>query len=282
MDTGKLPISQDLVGKLEQVEVEAWRDFYNSAPRDALQACGVKLIKASSGFFFIASGVDTLALNRVVGLGLSEPLTEETLDKAIAFYKKARAPRFFVQLHPELVTPEVKQMLQAKGFQHHNNWVKMYRDTAPLPPLETSMRVEEIKSNDAPVFATILIRGFEWSDFLQSWAQSVVGRRGWRHYLAYDGSAPVATGAFFIWGQHAWINFASTLPQARGRGAQAVLVARRILDARQAGCNWLVVETAEDTAQRPAPSFRNMIRYGFQTAYVRPNYIYYCDGVDSK
>jgi GNAT superfamily N-acetyltransferase len=282
MDTGKLQISQALVGKLEQVEIEAWKDFYNSAPRDALASCGVKLIRVSSGFFFIASGVDTLALNRVIGLGVIEPLTEKILDKAIAFYKEAHAPRFFIQLHPDVVTPEIKQMLDTKGFQHHNNWVKMYRDTTPLPPLETNMRVEEITSKDAPVFATIFIRGFEWSDFLQSWAQSVVGRRGWRHYLAYDGAAPVATGAFFTWGQHAWVDFASTLPQARGRGAQAVLVARRIADAKQAGCNWLVVETAEDTAKRPAPSFRNMIRYGFQVAYVRPNYVYYCDKGDGK
>jgi GNAT superfamily N-acetyltransferase len=277
MDTGKIQIAPDLVGKLEQVEMQAWRDFYNSAPRDALESCGVKLIKEASGFFFIASGVDTLALNRVVGLGIEEQLTEASLDKAIAFYRKAGVPRFFVQLHPEIVTPDVKRVLKKKGFTHHNNWVKLYRDTTPLPPVDTNMTIEEINSKDAPLFATILIRGFEWSDFLQSWAQAVVGRNSWRHYLAYDGAAPVATGAFYTWGQHAWIDFASTLPKARGQGAQAALVARRIVDAKQAGCNWLVVETAEDTPQKPAPSFRNMVRYGFQTAYVRPNYIYYCD-----
>ena len=35
-----------------------------------------------------------------------------------------------------------------------------------------------------------------------------------------------------------------------------------------------VVETAEDTPQRNAPSYRNMLSFGFREVYVRPNYIY--------
>jgi hypothetical protein len=34
------------------------------------------------------------------------------------------------------------------------------------------------------------------------------------------------------------------------------------------------VETAEDTVQRDAPSFRNMQRLGFEVAYARPNYLW--------
>ena len=51
------------------------------------------------------------------------------------------------------------------------------------------------------------------------------------------------------------------------------LMARRIRDARELGCKMPVVETAEDTPQKGAPSFRNMLRLGFQVAYVRPNFI---------
>jgi hypothetical protein len=52
------------------------------------------------------------------------------------------------------------------------------------------------------------------------------------------------------------------------------LLARRITDAADLGCRRLVVETAEDTPKKDAPSFRNMLRFGFQVAYVRPNYIF--------
>jgi hypothetical protein len=33
-----------------------------------------------------------------------------------------------------------------------------------------------------------------------------------------------------------------------------------------------VVETAEETPVRPVPSLRNLLRLGFEVAYLRPNY----------
>jgi len=92
--------------------------------------------------------------------------------------------------------------------------------------------------------------------------------------MAFDGETPVATGAVYIRGQFGWIDFASTLPQYRGRGAQAALVERRIRDAAEWECRWLIVETAEEKPDHPAPSYRNMVRYGFKVAYARPNYLF--------
>ena len=92
--------------------------------------------------------------------------------------------------------------------------------------------------------------------------------------MAYDGTTPVATAAMFIEGPHCWIDFAATLSTARGRGAQSALVARRIADCARSGCTLMIVETAEPAETHPAPSFRNMCRFGFEVAYVRPNYIW--------
>jgi hypothetical protein len=52
------------------------------------------------------------------------------------------------------------------------------------------------------------------------------------------------------------------------------LLARRIADAKTLGVKRLVVETAEDTTDRRAPSFHNLRRLGFELAYVRPNYLW--------
>jgi GNAT superfamily N-acetyltransferase len=84
----------------------------------------------------------------------------------------------------------------------------------------------------------------------------------------------VATGAAYFTGPAAWIDFASTLPEARGRGAQSALIARRIEDCARARCDTIVVETAEPTAENAAPSYRNVTRLGFQPVYARPNYLY--------
>jgi GNAT superfamily N-acetyltransferase len=92
--------------------------------------------------------------------------------------------------------------------------------------------------------------------------------------MAFEGDRPVATAGFFLDGEYAWIDFASTHADYRGRGAQGALVEQRIRDAKDMGCKWLVVETAQQTPEKEAPSYRNMIRYGFKLAYTRPNYIF--------
>jgi len=61
---------------------------------------------------------------------------------------------------------------------------------------------------------------------------------------------------------------------AMNHSSNLSLVERRIRDAAAMGCRRLIVETAEDTPQHSAPSYRNMLRFGFVEAYKRANFIY--------
>jgi ribosomal protein S18 acetylase RimI-like enzyme len=257
--------------------VEAWADFYQAASHEIASAAGIQVVRTSTTAITVVSQVDTLAFNRLIGLGFSEPITEEAIDRAISIYREANVHRFFVPVCPDVLTSETERLLQRKGLKHYNNWVKFCRDFTRMPPVKTTLTVREISKAEAAEFAKILVAGFEWSDSLCPWIERSVGRPGWRHYMAYDGDRPVATAALFVFGDMGWIDFAATLPEARGRGAQAVLLKHRMADAGQAGCKWMVVETAEETPKSSAPSFRNVRRYGFQIAYVRPNYIWQRD-----
>ena len=57
---------------------------------------------------------------------------------------------------------------------------------------------------------------------------------------------------------------ASTIPSARGRGAQALLLATRLRDARARGCNLAMI-----VASVGSQSQRNAERNGFRVAYTR-------------
>jgi hypothetical protein len=50
-------------------------------------------------------------------------------------------------------------------------------------------------------------------------------------------------------------------------------VPRRIRGAAVLGCTWVASETAEETPERPNPSYRNMRRAGFEVVYMRENYV---------
>jgi GNAT superfamily N-acetyltransferase len=144
----------------------------------------------------------------------------------------------------------------------------------PVGDPQTDLEVRQIDEDAAATFAKIVKGGFEWPDPVEPLVACLVGRPNWLHYIAYDGDAPAATAALFVHGEFGWLDFAATLPDYRGRGGQNALIARRIQDATARGVQRLIVETAEGKPDKPSPSYRNIVRFGFETAYVRPNFLW--------
>lgn len=259
---------------LEAQETAYWREYYQDVPEGLARRMGLGLATVGTAVAVAASGIDILAFNRVIGLGIERPASEREVNEIVAFYRNAGTGRFFIQLSPHAMPRRLAEVLLAKGFRHHNNWVKFYREIEPLPVADTSLRIEAIGPERAGILAKILVGGFEWPEALAPLLALPVGRPGWRHYLAYQGEKPVAAAALFVRGEYATLAFAATLAESRGLGAQSALIARRFRDAAAAGCRWMFTETAEETAQRPVASYRNMLRRGFRLAYRRPNYLW--------
>jgi GNAT superfamily N-acetyltransferase len=111
---------------------------------------------------------------------------------------------------------------------------------------------------------------------LPAWAAAffadLPGREGWRCYVARVDGEPQACAAMHLHQGIAEFGIAATLEPARGRGCQLALLRRRILDAIEAGCHTLFVETGERVPERPSSSYRNILRAGFEEAYLRPNW----------
>lgn len=263
-----------LIATLERCELAAWGDFFGSASAATARTCGLQTGQVGGGLATSAARSDALALNRVSGLGLDRPADATDLDRIIRFFAAVEVSRFFVQLSPAARQSDLRDQLEAKGLRHYNNWMKLYRDTSPPPAARTDLEIRPIDEEHAQQFGELVASNFNWPEPFKNWVAGLVGRGGWRHYIAFDGPKPVATGALYVDRSRAWLDFATTDPEYRGRGAQSALLTRRISDAAELGCDLLVVETAEDRPEKPAPSFRNQLRFGFEVAYARPNYIY--------
>ena len=265
--------SLDLIKRLEQNELAAMVDFIDSAPEMLRESSGIGYSMRGSALVSMMAKFDVLIFNRVIGLGLDNGLSEKEIDEIIAGYRKAGVRRFFIQLSPIAIQQGIQDLLSDRGFNHYNNWVRLYRPADPINSVRCGLKVELIGKESASQFAEIVTTAFGWPDESKEWVAAMVERPGWRHYMAFDGAVPAAAGACFITGDTAWIGFAATREEYRNRGAQSAILARRIYDARHAGCNLINVETAEQTPEREAPSYRNMRRYGFEIAYIRPNYL---------
>ncbi|UCD63207.1 MAG: GNAT family N-acetyltransferase [Candidatus Zixiibacteriota bacterium] len=264
----------DTVRQLEQIEQHAWTDFHRAAPTNIASEYAISARMTDSACCAIAAKIDVLALNRVMGLLKGRRTIDDEIDSWIEAYKSAGAGRFFVQPSPTALEDQIEHRLERKGFRHYNNWVKLYRKLDPLPPIRSDLGTRQIGPDEGGTFGQIVAECFEWPEIAVNWLAATVGRPNWHHFMAYAADRPVATAAMYTAGDYAWADFAATLAAYRGRGAQSVLMARRLEAAANAGCRWLIVETAENREGKPAPSFRNMVRYGFTQAYVRPNYLW--------
>jgi hypothetical protein len=193
------------------------------------------------------------------------------LDRIDAFYA-TRGGRYQVSAAPG-ATGDLGARLLARGFRPARAWMTFHRPAGPIAGPDTRLRVVAAGPRDAAAFGRIVAAAFDLPPDLGGWVARTVGLPGWTCLLALDGDVPVGAAAVVVADGAAWFGFGATLPEHRGKGAQGALFAARSRVALAAGARHLVTETgAPEGDERPGPSYRNMLRWGFREAELRPNY----------
>ena len=169
--------------------------------------------------------------NRVLGLGLAEPATDESLAAVADFYADA-GTEYCITLAPEARPADLPARLERRGLVRGYGWTKFVRDASPAAPAASELRVERTRDGDA--FAEVVVRAFGAPVLLRPLLRALPSLDGWACYLAFAEGEPRAAGAVHVDGDAAWLGIAGTFPEARGRGAQSALLAARIEAARAA------------------------------------------------
>lgn len=260
----------DLARVMEFGESEAYVDMFAAAPPEL----GLHVERVGEAVALMASHLPIVLFNRVIGLGLDQPATESTVADIVHLYSDARIPSYGVQLGSVVNPSQLPDWLSAHHFAHSGNWAKIYRKPEVAITAGTDLRIEHVVREQAPDYARVTVNSFGMPPLLIPWLTNLVGRDGWQHFAAFDGKTAVAAGALFIKNRIGWIGMTGTLSSHRKRGAQAAIIARSILASAEAGCDWVIAETDEDTPSHPNPSYHNMLRTGFSLAYQRANYIF--------
>jgi GNAT superfamily N-acetyltransferase len=207
--------------------------------------------------------IDLLQFNRVI---VSAPVERAALAEMIARFRAAGLKKFGVQIAPSLV--EARGWLPELGLVVGSRWAKLSRAAGAPPAVEPSLGIAEVEPRHAQLFGKLICDAYGVPAPLAPWNAALVGRPGWRAYLAWDAGTAVGAALTYINDGCAWLGVDATLPPHRGRGAESALIARRIADVVAAGAHTLVAETVEDSG-----SFRNYLKHGFQLAYLRENWV---------
>ncbi len=210
-------------------------------------------------------------LNRVVGLGVDTPATEEDVDAALAAI--GEGVTFYVAVSPHAAPAELPAWLEARGLERGWGWMSFSRPLGDPPAVETALRLARAESPaEAAAFARIQRIAYGLPEEVEPVIALAPGR-GWECWLALDGDEPAGAGALFMRDGICYLGFGATLPEHRGKGAQGALLAHRIRRAEALGCDLVVTETGERRDDRPSNSYRNILRAGFVEGAVTANWL---------
>lgn len=259
---------------LDRVERRFWREIWDSVPDAVAAEHGIELQTFGQVQAQVVRDLpEAKMLNLVLGAAEDTERGGEGLGAAVSWAAE-QGVASYVPVTPGLPgAPAAEAWLQENGFERGYSWMKFVRDPHPPRfPAPDGVEVVELTAPDQEPFGMIAATGFGMYPWAADFFAHLPGREGWRCYVAkVDGEAQ-ACGAMLIDEGIAELGIGATLEAARGHGCQTALLHRRIVDAGAAGCHTLFVETGERVPDRPAASYRNILRAGFEEGYLRPNW----------
>ncbi len=259
------------VGELTEASVMA--DYVTSAPQELVDWFGVHTEQVGKATLLMAPGLADYYYNRVIGLGVGEETSEAQVDEIIERYYRSGVDQFYIHLAPGAKPDWLWEIFESRNLIANGSWVKLIRDTSTPPFIQTELHVDVIGPEYADAFAEIGVEVFGLPEILFPMLANTVGRPGWKHFMAFDGDYPAAAAAMYFHGDTAYLGFMGTRESHQRMGAQSALVTRRIFEAQQAGCKWVVSDTFEHNEDQPNRSLLNLQRLGFEIAYWRVNFV---------
>jgi GNAT superfamily N-acetyltransferase len=234
---------------------------------------------ACGGGFACFSGKGGFA-NRVVGLGIPPTPTEPELDALLRFYEERGVEETVVELSP-YADPNVIKLLGERGFvlKHTINTLMLNLTSwtpSPAPAaIPDDLELDQVhdKSNE-PLLREIVEaneRGFDTKDSKLLPELTIA--------LALKALSSPSTDGFFVRARAtkeivavglmgtrnglATLFGATTTPEFRGRGLQRALMIKRLILARERGCDHAVILTSPGKTTE-----HNAIALGFTMAHT--------------
>lgn len=226
-----------------------------------------------AGAYAIFDGAES-PLTQSFGLGLFEPLTAELLSEVEAFFED-RGAAVMHEVSP-LAGIAAIGLLAERGYRPIELSTVLVQGIAapstPTPPSAaaglTVRQIDPGDPHDVAAWIETTITG--WSEdpvvatFIRATAESTSANDAMLHFVVEREGEPIATGSLGLHTGVALLAGASTIPAARGLGAQNLILSARLAEARRQGCELAMMVTAPG-----ATSQRNAERRGFRVAYTR-------------
>ncbi len=221
------------------------------------------------------------AITQTFGLGLFDAVTAADLERIETFFGERGAPTHH-EVSP-VARPETFALLAERGYEPFEYTSVMYRPVRRTPDASTeaatygesgvsrtsaSLTTRTVSQAEADIWARTAAEGWSEttgaSDLMVNIGRVFAVTAGTHLYLAELEGKPIAAATMHLHDGVALMAGASTIPSARGRGAQLALLERRLQDAFANGCDIAMMGALPGSISQ-----RNAERHGFRIAYTR-------------
>ncbi len=254
--------------KLERTEARANADFVETRARLDPES-GAAWIEVG-GAYAMFDGVES-PLTQTFGLGVFEDASAEQLDVLESFFKERNAP-IFHEVSP-MADQAILALLVGRGYRPIELTSVMYRDLTIHRPesvrLNPAINTRIVVDHEVDLWARTSAAAWTaenpaLGEFMLKFGTVSAQCSGAFPYIAeLDGEA-IATGMLFIYDEVCILAGASTIPDARNRGAQNALLSDRLRCATEQGCKMAIMGAAPGSQSQ-----KNAQKNGFQIAYTR-------------
>ena len=263
---------------IEAAEARAWRDLYASAPAEWAAEADVGSTEIGGALVLHWGATGRRYFSRGIGLGVTEPATEEAIDAILEFWSRRGIDMFLLQSMPHCAPTEYEGWLRQRGLEPFDAQDRIVRGGQPVdgasPPAGgRELNVERVGPETAA----------EWSAFLQRtyrldaapWLPRLIGRAGWHQYVAREAGEIVAARGMYIGPDGAaWLGMDGPVPgiMTQDYEPDAALCGFIVADGLARGARAFIADIEAPSEDMDTPAYEHFPRVGFRRPYVRTHW----------
>lgn len=271
MEKPLLHVNQELLMKIEEIEIECWKDYLTGAMDITDNPLGINFSSLGRSTAFLVGASSSLFFNKTLGFG---PEHLEKLEDLLTFYHD-NEKSCTIELIPRQDEYETLLTLARSGLYNSGYTVILFKEIYELiTSLNDNINIEEVDKSETNILADIHVKGFQFQGDESEFEHTIV-EEGYKHdnfkcYVAKLENQIIGSGSLYIQGDMGIMFGGATIPEFRGRGGQRALLEYRINEALKMGCKTLVSQTDLFSSSQ-----RNLERVGFQIACNRARWTDY-------
>lgn len=263
--------TQDSALLIEQTEIAAWKDLIDAATDSFRHTNGLRYAEIGGGLAINFQKEPIPLFNRVIGLGLTQPLSASIIDSIKAYYSLHE--KYIIHYSSPVQPDHADSMLKQAGFYLAGSWDRILRDNRSMVNASNSIIVKQVDASSKDAWVNFLIDTYKFTFY--DWPRAFALRNGWRHYVAYYNNKIVACRSFFMTSEKTvFSGVDAPVPgvMTDDHAPDFAIWQKAINDARKDGARLFVADIELPNKMKNKAAYEGFSKLGFYIPYTRFHY----------